>query len=85
MKPLPCPGGRGPHRWKESQRGIACDRCGLDTRLLDEMRKAQIEQEFREQALIRPMRPGVKIIPLGPPKIITPDGPRIILPNMERM
>ena len=72
MKPLPCPGGRGPHQWAESWKGIACKRCGLDTRMLDTLRRAQVESEFQSARAIRPSRPGVIITPMGPP-IVQPE------------
>lgn len=64
MKPLPCPGGRGPHHWKLIGGASRCDRCGLHARTLEELRAAQVEADFQRGREIRPHRPGVLITPV---------------------
>lgn len=80
MKALECPAGRGPHKWKAVQRGIACDRCGLNTRQLGEIRAARVEAECaRRQKKAYERRRGTYglrgmiYVPLG--MYAPPDGP----------
>lgn len=77
MKPLECPSGGGPHRWKPAQRGIVCDRCGLPTSRLTELREARMHKEFARRMDRAHERRGAIYIPLGErpvPKIVVVPG-----------
>ena len=76
-RPLECPNG-GPHQWKAKSAGIVCDRCGMSTHMLAELRKAQLSDAFEERrerrevlnehrTIYRPVRRRQPIIVVGSP------------------